>query len=319
MYYNKYIKYKEKYMNLKKQTAGTNMDTLDIHTLYKSTQYLDIRELIKFMRVIFPKNTLPYIRHALIFRETIDFTTIFEITNKLFQQYFISNELKLNAKKVIFKDCNNITIESINMFIKQCPQLEILNIINSGIFFSNNDENQNTFNINRRMYLLENNIKNLCIINTHNIGNDILESIINNSNLINLHLDFNIENNYFDEAFNFNYVFTLLVRIIFNNKNLQNINLPKFIYTTPEEYRLSATILEFIRALLNLTIKLQETDTNLYTLFNIPEPMFVLERNNAMFNATEYINMLNVNELSDNEKSLFNQVKQNLLRKYLHH
>jgi hypothetical protein len=309
MYYNKYIKYKKKYMELQ-LIAGSN-NRPHIFEMNNLTDNFNIFELWKYCFITF-NIPIKYFQFYLKNRKIIDFTSIHNIDNDNFKKYFISNELKLDASKIIFNNCITITIESINMFLNQCPKLEVLNIINSGIYLKRYD-NIGLFDINREIYLL-NNVKNLCISDNRYIGNDILESLLNNTELVQLYLDFYVENNYFDENNNFMYIFKLLVKIIFNNKKLKQIYLPEFNYSNINEYYLYISIIDFISQLLKEK-KITQNNFDLSIFFDIKTKIPKLKRSYKMHEQDKIsiISTFTIDSLDPDDLLLFNRIKNELI------
>lgn len=303
MYYNKYIKYKKKYMELQ-LIAGYNSRP-HIFEMDNVTDNFNIFELWKYCFIIF-NIPIKYFQFYLKNRKIIDFTTIHNIDNDNFKKYFISNELKLDTSKIIFNNCINITIESINMFLNQCPKLEILNIINSGIYLKGYN-NIGFFNINREIYLL-NNVRNLCISDNKSIGNDILESLLNNTELVHLYLDFYVENN------NFMCIFKLLVKIIFNNKKLKQIYLPEFNYSNINEYYLYISIIDFISQLLKEK-KITQNNFDLSIFFDIKIKIPKLKRSYKMHEQDKIyiISTFTIDSLDPDDLLLFNRIKNELI------
>jgi hypothetical protein len=329
MYFDKYIKYKKKYMELQKYHIRdkenisnknlTNYDSIFNDTtdnFLNLTNYLNIRELINYC--IDFKIKINQFHKIISIKNIIDFASVHNISNNNFQKIFLSTKLELALNIITFENNTNITIENIDFFIKKCPRLETLKIINSGIY-SNEYEDIDVFEIHRIIYSIHYNIQNLCIIDERNIGNDILESISKNTELVNLYLSFNIDDSYFDNYNNFDYVFHLIIKIIFINKKLKYIYLPSFNYTDRNSFYKIDNILKFINLLMQRLGITSNFDFN--NLFNIPLRKPTLKKqykfDSNQYNLPENLPNFNITNLDPKDLHIFNQIRQSEYANYL--
>ena len=255
---------------------GIALHQINTHSYFNIKNYLCSLELIDFTSVshysndnfikVFLNNENIYNAKEIIFNNCLGFN-IFNVykfaekcpqlkklvlINSCYDQLSTQNFNNLyQIKIIVFNKCRNIHLNTIFKFVNKCNQLETLIIYNSGFLLDTHICAENELN-----NILDNdNILNLIIADTTNIYNNFahsFHSLVNRTNLQIIYLNFPI-NNTVNITYNFDMIFCMLAKIMFNNRNNINFriyNFPFLNYSNFQEISLVKIINAFFQFLI---------------------------------------------------------------------